>query len=137
MADSARFVTHLNPAGLPRHRAFSQAVVVQPGAHIVYIGGQNGVDEVGRTVGQDPYAQAQRALGNVRIAIEAAGGTIADIVAWTIVVTDRAHLEPGFAAFGAFWAGRPDPPAISVQIVAGLADPDWLVEIEAVAAIAP
>jgi enamine deaminase RidA (YjgF/YER057c/UK114 family) len=44
-------------------------------------------------------------------------------------------LEEGVAAFAEAWGRRPDPPAISVVIVAGLANPAFLVEIEAVAVL--
>jgi enamine deaminase RidA (YjgF/YER057c/UK114 family) len=41
----------------------------------------------------------------------------------------------GFAAFREAWGDGGDPPAISVHIVSGLANPQFLVEIDAVAAI--
>ena len=49
---------------------------------------------------------------------------------------DPAALGPGFGAFRQAWGERPDPPAITVQVVAGLANPRFLVEVEAVAALA-
>ncbi len=128
---------HLNPAGLHQNPAFSQAVSVRPGSALVFIGGQNGTDQSGEVVSDQPEAQARQALENVRIAVESAGGTLADIAKWTILVTDRAHLGPGFEAFTEFWDQADPPPAIGVQVVSGLANPDFLVEIEAIAAMAP
>lgn len=130
-------LSHINPDGMAVNPAFSQAVKVAGPAALVFIGGQNGVDADGTVVGDDAGAQAEQALRNVAAVVEAAGGTIADLVKWTILVTDPASLGPGFGAFQQFWGQRPNPPAISVQVVAGLADPEFLVEVEAVAAIAP
>ncbi len=126
---------HHNPPGLHTNPAFTQAVEVLPGASLVFIGGQNGTDESGVVVGDDIAAQTTRALINVRLAVEAAGGTLGDIAKWTVLITDPADAAAGFAAFGEFWDTTNRPPAITVQIVSGLADPTFLVEIEAIAAI--
>lgn len=128
---------HHNPAGLVQHPAFSQAVEVPPGARLLFIGGQNGTDASGSVVGDTVGAQTTQALANVQAAVEAAGGSVADIAKWTILTTDPAEIGSGFAAFQAFWDPAVRPPAISVQIVAGLANPEFLVEIEAVAALSP
>ncbi len=128
-------LTHLNPTGLPDSPAFSQAVEIAPGAAIVFIGGQNGVDDSGNVVSDNAYDQTIQALENVQTAVEAAGGSVGDIAKWTITATDRDHIGLGFEAFLAFWDQSVPPPAISMQIVIGLAHPDFLVEIEAVAGI--
>jgi enamine deaminase RidA (YjgF/YER057c/UK114 family) len=128
-------ITHLNPDGMPTNPAFTQAVKVAGPASLLFIGGQNGVDAEGNVVGDDAAAQARQALRNVERTVEAAGGSLADIVKWSIAVTDTAALGPGFGAFQEAWGQRPNPPAITVHVVAGLADPRFLVEIEAVAAL--
>lgn len=128
---------HHNPLGLHQDPAFTQAVEVPADASLVFIGGQNGIDGSGAVVGDSPYEQTTKALENVKTAVEAAGGSAADIAKWTILVTDREHLNSGFAAFAEFWDQAIPPPAITVQIVSGLADASFLVEIEAIAAIQP
>jgi enamine deaminase RidA (YjgF/YER057c/UK114 family) len=128
---------HHNPTGLHQSPAFSQAVEVMPGARLLFIGGQNGTDASGSVVGDTVAAQTTQALANVQTAVEAAGGSLADIAKWTILVTEDAEIGAGFAAFQEFWNPSVAPPAITVEIVAGLAHPDFLVEIEAVAAISP
>jgi enamine deaminase RidA (YjgF/YER057c/UK114 family) len=50
-------------------------------------------------------------------------------------VTDTAALAPGFAAFQQAWSHHSNPPAITVQVVTALANPAFLVEIEAIAAL--
>lgn len=126
---------HHNPDGLHRHPAFSQAVEVASDSRLVFIGGQNGTDPSGEVVGPTVAEQTAQAFANVQTAVEAVGGTLADIAKWTILVTDGDEIGAGFAAFQDFWDPSVAPPAITVQVVSGLASPDFLVEIEAVAAI--
>ena len=57
------------------------------------------------------------------------------VVKWTMFCVAGHPLEEGVAAFAEAWGRRPDPPAISAVIVAGLANPAFLVEIEAVAVL--
>ena len=128
-------LTHHNPPGLQRSPAFTQAVEVAPSARLLFIGGQNGVDEDGEVVDGGIGPQTTQALRNVQTAVESTGGSIADIAKWTVLVTDATQIGDGFAAFSEFWDAGTAPPAITVQVIAGLAGPDLLVEIEAVAAI--
>jgi enamine deaminase RidA (YjgF/YER057c/UK114 family) len=129
-------VTHLNPAGLHRHPAFSQAVVVEGNVRTIYVGGQNAISEDGRVVGVgDLRAQTEQVFENLETLLAAAGAALRDIVKWTIYVVQGQDIQPGFAVFERVWGSAP-PPAISVVGVAGLASPDFLVEIEAVAVTA-
>jgi enamine deaminase RidA (YjgF/YER057c/UK114 family) len=126
---------HHNPSGLHRNPAFSQAVEVAPNTSLLFIGGQNGTDASGAIVGDTVETQTTQALANLKTAMEAAGGSLADIAKWTILATDTGDIESGLSAFQSFWDPDIPPPAITVQIVAGLAHPDFLVEIEVVAAL--
>ena len=52
---------HLNPEGLHKNPAYSQAVVTEGNVRTVYVGGQNAVDASGQVVGRDDIgAQAQQ-----------------------------------------------------------------------------
>jgi enamine deaminase RidA (YjgF/YER057c/UK114 family) len=126
---------HHNPTGLKDSPFFTQAIEVQGGASLLFIGGQNGDDANGVLAVDDPGAQAQQALANIQTAVESAGGSVENIIKLAITVTDRSCIEPGFRSWGAFWAGRSNPPTVSVSIVVGLANPQWLVEVEAIAAL--
>ncbi|MEV0397987.1 RidA family protein [Polymorphospora rubra] len=127
-------VRHINPAGLHRSPAFSQAVVVEQPAKTIYIGGQNGVDAEGRVVGPTVGEQARQALHNLATILESEGASLANIVHWTIAVVDGHAFDEGFAAFQQMWDPTDPPPAITVHVVAGLG-PGFLVEIDAVAAV--
>jgi enamine deaminase RidA (YjgF/YER057c/UK114 family) len=59
-------IQYLQPDGLVRSPAFSHGAVIPPGATMIYIGGQDGVDGTGKVVAShDAAAQAMRAVDNV------------------------------------------------------------------------
>jgi enamine deaminase RidA (YjgF/YER057c/UK114 family) len=125
---------HINPAGLPRNPAFSQAVVVEQPAKTIYVGGQNGVGPDGKVVGDTVAEQTTQALRNIATILESEGASLANIVHWTIAVVDGHPLTEGFGAFQQAWNPADPPPAITVHVVVGLG-PGFLVEIDAVAAV--
>jgi 2-iminobutanoate/2-iminopropanoate deaminase len=97
---------------------------------IAYIAGMTarGSDAAG-----DEYGQANAIFTKIRSLVEAAGGTMADVVKVTIFVTDISQREKVWQARREFFAG--DFPASTLVQVAALADPSLKVEIEAVAHI--
>lgn len=97
----------------------------------IYVSGQAGIDEQGRTVGSDFETQARRALANLATVLQQAGSGLSDLVKVTIMVTDMANLDTVIKLRGEYFS---EPyPADTLLQVAGLAQPDWLVEIDAVA----
>ncbi|GAA1566069.1 Rid family detoxifying hydrolase [Actinomadura kijaniata] len=127
-------VRHINPEGLHRSPAFSQAVVVERPTKTIYIGGQNGVDAEGKVVGSTVGEQSLQALRNLQVILESEGASLADIVHWTIAVVDGHSFDEGAAAFQQVWNRADPPPAITVHAVAGL-NAGCLVEIDAVAVV--
>lgn len=128
-------VTHLSPDGLHRNPYYSQAVAVQGNVKTIYVGGQNAVLADGSVVGVgDLRAQTEQVYKNLETVLKAAGGTLHDIVKWSIFVVQGQDILPSLGLFQQVW-GQAPPPAITVTFVAGLAHPDFLVEIEAIAVI--
>jgi len=127
-------VRHINPEGLHRSPAFSQAVVVEQPAKTIYIGGQNGVDADGKVVGPTLGEQARQAFRNLETILKSEGASLANIVHWTIATVDGQGFEEGVAAFREVWNPADPPPAITVHVVAG-SGPGILVEIDAVAVV--
>ena len=124
-------VRHLNPDGLHKNPAYSEAVVVTGNVKTVYVGGQNAVDAAGTVVGKgDMSAQTEQVLRNVETALGAGGAKLEHVVKWNVLVVKGQSLMPGFEAFQRAWGNRPNPPIVTVAVVAGLAHPDFLVEIE-------
>jgi enamine deaminase RidA (YjgF/YER057c/UK114 family) len=129
-------VQHFSPPGLPRNPAYSQAVVVTGTATTIYVGGQNAVDASGALVGRgDISVQTEQVLRNVEIALATGGATLEHVVKWNVYIVQGQPPLPGFEAFRRVWGDRPNPPTVTVVFVAGLANPDFLVEIDAIAVV--
>lgn len=125
----------VNPATVfpSLEHGFSQGVVAS-GRRTLFVSGQTGWDG-GRQLsgGADLAAQAARAFANVRVVVEAAGATVADVVMVRIYIVDYRPEDAAAVgeAFREAFAGL--APACSWIGVAALADPAFLIEVEAVA----
>jgi len=126
-------VTKINPASVHRNPAFAQGTLVEPGGRLLFIGGQNGVNANGEVVGPDTLSQTRQAIRNVLAVLAEVGGTQENVAKITVHLSEDADLDEAFAASGAEWGEHPT--AITVLRVAGLANPDFLVEIDAIAAL--
>jgi enamine deaminase RidA (YjgF/YER057c/UK114 family) len=129
---------YLNPnslfSSLPH--GFSQ-VVIATGRKMVFVSGQTAWDLRKNIVGGDSVLeQARQAFRNLEAAMEAAGGTLKDIVALRIYVVDY-QAESGTAvgtALREFFSPE-NPPASTWIGVSALAIPEFLIEIEATAVL--
>lgn len=83
--------------------------------------------------GNDEYAQSKVIFEKMKSLLEAAGGSMADVVKLTLFVTNIGNREKVWAARREYFTGN--FPAASLVQVAALANPEILVEIEAVAHI--
>lgn len=129
-------VQYLNPDGLNKNPAFSNVVVVTGNVKTIYIGGQDAVDESGNIVGKGDFKQqAEQVYHNLQVALAAAGAELHHVVKWNIYVVQGQPLHVGFEAFQRVWGSRPNPPAITVAIVSSLANPDFLIEMDAIAVV--
>lgn len=127
-------VQHLNPPGLHKNPAFSQAVAVQSPHTTIYVGEQNAVDADGKVVGKgDLAAQVTQVFQNLKTALSAGGATLQDVVSWKLYLVNGQSLQEGYKVFQKEWGTAPNPPAITFQFVSGLAQPDYLVGMEAIA----
>lgn len=124
----------IRPNGSPPVNGYSHAVTFT-GA-MVAVSGQVPVDGDGNLVGkEDAEAQVRQVYANLTTALEAAGSGLEHVVKLTVYLTDLDDL-------GAFRKVRDEyqdaerPPACSLVRVAGLVNPDFRVEIDALA-VAP
>jgi enamine deaminase RidA (YjgF/YER057c/UK114 family) len=129
---------HVNPnnlfASLPH--GFSQ-VVIASGRKMVFISGQTAWDARKNVVGGDSVLeQARQAFRNLEKAMEAAGGTLKDIVALRIYVVNY-QAESGTAVGTVLreFFSQQNPPASTWIGVSALAVPEFLIEIEATAVL--
>ncbi len=132
--------THLNPPDLPDWGTFfTQVVTVEAnGMRQVFVAGQVGVDAHKRLAGDGGFeAQTERAFDNLGAALGHAGGRWADVAMLTIYVVGYDGSQApavGQAIRARFPAGR--LPACSLVGVQALAEPRFLIEVEAVAVLA-
>ncbi|MFD2646665.1 RidA family protein [Devosia albogilva] len=125
-------IEHLNPEGMHSNPAFSQGIITPAGARMLLVGGQNAVNAEGEIVGKgDIGRQTEQAIANMLTVIDAAGGRLEDLVKVTLIIQQGVDLRAGFAAWMKVWGQRPNPPTVTALFVAGLAHPDYLIEIEA------
>jgi enamine deaminase RidA (YjgF/YER057c/UK114 family) len=120
-----------NPEGVHRPASrYSHAALVEgsPARRLV-ISGQVGLAPDGALAEGGGEAQIDRALANLDAVLAANGMGPADVVKVTVFLTDRALIGAWRTRRDAFFAGH--APANTLLIVAGLADPRIVVEVEA------
>jgi len=98
---------------------------------VAYVAGMIARGKDGKIVDGDEYEQAKDIFAKVRHLVEAAGGSMADVVKVSIFVTDIKQREKVWRARREVFSG--DFPASTLVEVAALAEPSVKVEIEAVA----
>ena len=129
-------VRYVDPEALNKNPAFTNVVVVEGPVRTVYVGGQDSVDASGNIVGKgDIAAQTEQVLANVRTALAAGGAEPEHVIKWNLLLLEGVSLQEGFSAFQRAWVDTPNPPAITAAFVAGLAHPDFLVEMDAIAVV--
>ena len=119
-------IERINPAGLAPPPGGRYAHVVRWGSR-VWIAGQTSREG-------DARRQADKVYENLATAIGAVGGTLSNIVKVTIFLTSTDSLAAARAAQNECW-GEHALPASSMVIVSALAQPAYLIEIEAEAVI--
>ena len=129
-------VEFINPDGLMRSPAFTHVVVVTGPVRTIYVGGQDSMTAEGQVVGKgDIAAQTERVLANLLTALAAAGAGPEHVIKWNLLIVEGQSIEQGYAAFQRVWANRPNPPVITAAFVSSLANPDLLVEMDAIAVV--
>jgi len=113
----------------PPAAAYTQAVEVSNFTRTLYISGQVGMRKDG-TIPEDIAEQSQIAWQNLKAQLRAAGMTLDNVVKITTILPNRADLAAAREGRSKVLGDR--KPA-STLIVAGLADPKWKIEVEAVA----
>ena len=129
---------YINPPSLFRSRdhGFSQGVSAS-GTRTLYVSGQTAWDANKQLVGGTHLAdQARQAFRNVRAVVEASGGTLSDVVSLRIYVVDYRpeKAEAVGSALRESFGGHAKPATTWIGVVA-LADPGFLIEIEAIAVL--
>jgi 2-iminobutanoate/2-iminopropanoate deaminase len=120
--------TFSNPDTVHKPGSYSHAALVAGETKRLVISGQVGTAPDGTTT-EGAEAQIAQSLANLGAILAAHGMTPANVVKVTSFITDRALLVPLRTQRAAFFGAH--VPTSTLLIVAGLADPRFLVEIEA------
>jgi len=110
-----------------------QAVVAR--GTFVFLRGQVGQDlETRESIGRgDAAAQTEKAMGNIKMLLEEAGAKLEHITKITVYLTDPRYREAVYLTLGKWLKGV--FPVSTGVIITGLARPEWVVEVEAMAVI--
>ena len=115
---------------MPAGKTYSHGVIVEAGKTL-YVAGQTSRDMQGNIVCRgDAAGQTRQALKNMKKVIEGAGGRMEDVAKTTVFITDIKNREAVGRVRQEFFKG--EPPVNTLLVVVGLADPAFLVEIEAI-----
>jgi len=124
----------INPKGLFESPAFSQVVTTQGSGKTIYIGGQNAVNEKAELVGKGNLAkQTEQVMQNLKIALESCEASFSDLVKLNIYLLQGQDARKGFEVSQNFLGKIPKQPIITVLFVSGFVNPEFLVEIDAIA----
>ena|SRR6266536_2533700 len=128
-------VKRSNPPTLSKPTGYTHIVEVTGPAKIVYISGQIALDKDGKVVGAgDMKAQAEQVFKNLEASLTAAGAKFSDVVKMNTYITDI-DKAPAVREVRARYFGETTPASTLVQVV-HLARPEFMLEIEVVAAVA-
>jgi enamine deaminase RidA (YjgF/YER057c/UK114 family) len=130
-------ITRINPPELGAPPGYSQIVEVSA-ARIIFIAGQTALDQDGNVIGKNDFAvQAAQVFQNLAVALQACGCTATNLVKLTVFLTDMGNLAGYREARNRFFASATPPaaPAVTLVEVSKLYGPDFMIEIEAIAAV--
>ena len=115
---------------------YSQAVKVTGAETILYLSGQVAYDDNGGVAHPGDFkGQARSALQAVKAQVEAGGGTMANIVKVNTYLTDIRHRVDYGPIREEFFGKNKKMPASTLVAVTALAQPEFLIEIEAIAVL--
>jgi reactive intermediate/imine deaminase len=124
---------HINPPSLSTPTGYTH-VVAPAGGRLLFIAGQVAADKAGNVVGQGDFrAQTKQVFENLKAAVEAGGGTMADIAKINVYVKDMSQLQAMREVRQQYFASN--PPASTLVQVVRLAREEYLIEIEALAMV--
>ena len=123
-----------NAPGVVKPFGIFSSAAWQPEGKVLHISGHVAQDPDGNTVGVgDIRVQTRQTLTNIQAVLSSVGGEMSDIAKVTVFVTDMSTLADIHAVRAEFF----DLPysASTLVEVSRLVDPEWMIEIEAVAVI--
>ena len=131
---SDAMISLLSPKSTHEPRGYSHVAKVRSET-LLFIAGQVALDASGNLVGPGDFrAQAQQSFENLKAALEAAGGTLRNIVKLNVYVVDVSKLSD-YREVRDHYIDANHPPASTALQVAALFRPEFMIEVEAIAAL--
>ncbi len=127
-------INHRNPPGLWTSPRLTQLVEVQ-GARMIYLSGQAPADANYKVNSSNFRAQAEVVYDNIETALKSVGAGLQNIVKTTTYLTDAANLKELRELRIERYKNLESPPANTLLIISRLAEPEFLIEIDVVAAV--
>ena len=136
-AQAATAVCHSNPPGMSQPTGYSQLVEISGPHRLVFVAGQTGTDAAGKPA-KGFRAQMTQAYANIKAALASVGGSMNDVVRLTTYVTDiEQNADVYREVRAATFTDKSRLPASTLVQVVRLADPAYLVEVDAIAILPP
>jgi len=127
-------VRFLNPASMPSAHGYTQMVAVT-GSTMLYISGQVATDRAGQVVGAgDLRAQTQQIFENIQAGLQAAGATFEHVVKIQLYLLDITQIQIVRDVRDRY-INTQSPPASTAVEVRRLVRDEFLIEIDAIAAL--
>ena len=128
-------ITRINPDGMSKPLANYSHVVTAEGAQkLVFCAGQVAADEDGKVLPPDDFdAQAKMVMENLTKALAGGGAKISDVTKITIYIVNPHDVPKARGVLATYFAGH--PPGSTLCVLRGLANPNFLIEIEAIAVV--
>lgn len=124
-----------SPSGAHKPFAnYSHVVTAEGAGKLVFCAGQVAADPAGKVLPPDDFAaQTKMVMENLRLALAEGGASLKDVVKVTIYICNPHDVPKGRSILQEYFGD--DPPASTLCVLRGLANPNFLLEIEAIAAV--
>ena len=128
-------IKRISPPDIAKPFANYSHVVTAEGAQkLVFCAGQVAADADGKVLPPDDFdAQAKMVMENLTKALAAGGAKISDVVKITIYICNPHDAPKARGILASYFGGH--PPGSTLCVLRGLANPNFLLEIEAIAAV--
>lgn len=128
-------ITRINPDNISKPFSnYSHVVTAEGATKIVFCAGQVAADVSGKVLPPDDFdAQARMVMDNLTKALAAGGAKLSDVTKVTIYIVNPHDVPKARGILANYFPGN--PPGSTLCILRGLANPNFLVEVEAIAAV--
>ena len=128
-------IKRINPKTISKpFTNYAHVVTVEGAKKLVFCAGQVAADVEGKVLPPDDFgAQATMVMQNLKNALAAGGAKLSDVTKVTIYICNPHDVPKARGILHTYFAGQ--PPASTLCILRGLANPNFLLEIEAIAAV--